>query len=611
MNATYRRILAYVKPYFGKVALHIIFILVAVFFTAATLTLLEPVLDLLFGASKGVGMPQSEDNYSLNINNYMQQFMLNAIAEKGKTYALGGAILIIVGLNLMGNVFRYFGQFFMVLVRNKVVYDIRKDLFDKINRLAVQHFDKNKKGDTMTRMTSDVTEVERSVVLTFQSFIAEPLTIIFFLLLMVNNSWQLTLFVFALLPVSALLISTIGKSLKKDAFHTQDMLSQMMSMMDEYISGVRIIKAFNAQNYSRKKFHGYNERYRHYLSLQMNKKNLVSPISEFLGVLTIGLILWFGGRLVFAGELNAAGFLTFIFYFQQIMKPAKSLSSAYSNIYRGIASGERIFELMDAPDMEEATKQKQLPLKKVSGLESSIVFKQVSFKYQDDWVLKYLNLKIEKGRSYALVGPSGSGKTTIAELLMGFYSPQQGQILWDGEDLTTLDNHQLRSMMAVVTQEPVLFNDSVFHNIAFGLKNVDKADIVAASKAANAHDFIMELPDAYETNIGDRGNLLSGGQRQRLSIARAILRNPPILILDEATSALDTGSEKKVHEALSKLMKTRTSLIIAHRLSTIQDADEIVVLSNGEIMQQGKHEELILKEEGIYAKLHGLQQLKA
>ncbi|MGZ5282908.1 MAG: ABC transporter ATP-binding protein, partial [Bacteroidia bacterium] len=491
-------------------------------------------------------------------------------------------------------------------IRTKVVEDLRESVFAKLLGHQVSYVENERRGDLMSRVTSDVTEVEHSVVITFESIIRDPFNIVYVLTLMVMESWQLTLFIFIVLPLSGLIISKITKSLKKDATETQHTFGQIMSTVDETIGGVRVIKAFRAESYIKSIFDKFNQKYSALTRLQWHKKALVPIFSESAMVAVLGMTMWYGGNLIYAGEMEASIFIAYIGYFFLLSRPAKGISQAFGNIYKGIASGERLFNLMDAPqtivDAPDA--------KPVKHFSEGIYMRNVWFAYGKEPVLKNINLNIEKGKTYALVGPSGSGKSTLAELLLRFYDPTQGEILLDGQDLRTLKMNDVRNLMAVVTQEPILFNDTIYNNIAFGLPHVTETDVIEAAQAANAHNFIMETENGYQTFVGDRGGLLSGGQRQRISIARALLKNPAILILDEATSALDTSSEKIVQEALNKLMENRTSVVIAHRLSTIQNADEIIVLERGEVIEQGSHSELIARN-GLYRSLYYSQQYEA
>ena len=602
---TYLRILAFVKPYKLQIFLYAICAIVGVIATGFAISLLDPVLNLLFSSNQPATSIGQTD-FALNFKARFNEFITTHIEKGNKSVALAYSIAVIVGITIIGNSFRYLSNIFMSFLRTKTLEDLRSHLFDKINDLQISYFEGERKGDIMTRMTSDIYEVDKSVVVTFQSLIRDPFTILFFLGLMFAFSWQLTLFIFIVLPVSAGVITFISKSLKKDAFNTQDMLSWIMSITEEFTSGIRIIKAFNAENYVKRVFRRYNSRYSHFSRRQYFKQTFIPPFSEAMGVITIGLILWYGGGLVFKGMINASGFIAYIFYFQQIMKPAKNISAAFGNLNRGIASGRRIFDTIDVP----LTITEKPDAKPIDDFRHEIVFQDVGFAYTHEKVLDNINLKIPKGKIIGFVGPSGSGKTTLAEMIPRFYDPTEGYIQLDGKDLKDYQIKPLRELIGLVTQDPILFNDTIYNNIAFGMPNVKEADVIEAAKAANAHDFIIEADDGYQTFIGDRGVLLSGGQRQRLSIARAILKNPPIMILDEATSALDTSSEKMVQEALYHLMQNRTSIVIAHRLSTIQEADQIIVLDKGHIVERGTHNELV-GHNGLYKSLYQMQQLES
>lgn len=602
---TFWRILSYARPFKVQIGSHALFTILAVIFGGLSLTLLKPLLDLLFFEDKVTEQLQSAPEFAFSVDyliNFISYNMAEIIAENGKTRGLLYILAIVIVLNLAGNVFRYLSVYFISILRTGVIESMRNDTFKKVIRLQIAYFEGERKGNIMTRLTSDLTEVEHSVIITFESLLREPLTIIFFIFLMISFSWQLTIFIFVLLPVSAFAIALITRSLKRHAHQSQREFDSMMSVLDETISGMRIIKAFNAQGYINSIFTKYNQKYSRLNLKQMHRRTMAGPVSEILGVITVAGIIWFGGNLVFSGRMEPGGFIVFIFLFVQLLKPAKNLSSAYGNIHKGIASGDRIFALQDA----SLTIFNKPDAKRLKNFTDKIEYRDLNFSYTDEPVLKNINLTIEKGKIVALVGPSGCGKTTLAELLPRFYDPVEGAVLIDGHDLRDLAVEDLRGLIAVVTQEPILFNDTIANNIAFGLSDVKEEDIVAAAKAANAHDFVMKMANGYDTLIGDRGTLLSGGQRQRLSIARALLQNPPILILDEATSALDTASEKIVQDALQHLMQNRTSLVIAHRLSTVQDADEIIVLDKGRIRERGTHQQL-LAQEGIYKNLHSLQ----
>ncbi len=599
---TYLRILAFAKPYKAQIILYTITAVIGVVFIGLSISLLAPVLELLFG--DGQEATKATPDFFLNLKIYFNNFLKSYLEEGDQHSALLFAIAAIVGVSLLGNGFRYLSNVFMAVIRTKSLEDVRNFIFGKLNELHIGYFEGERKGDIMTRLTSDIYEVERSLVATFQSLIRDPLTVVFYLVLMIYFSWQLTLFIFIVLPLAAIFIGVLSRALRKDAYQTQDRLSWIMSIIEEANSGMRIIKAFNAEKYVKRIFAHYNAGYSHFSRKQYIKKGLVQPFSESMGIITIGVILWYGGGLVFDGGIKASNFLTYIFFFQQIMKPAKNISNAFANINRGIASGERIFDIIDVP---KGVQEKTNALA-ITEFKDKITFKDVGFAYTEEKVLDRINLTLEKGQVIALVGPSGSGKTTLAELIPRFYDPVEGMIELDGHDLKDYQIKSLRKLIGFVSQEPILFNDTIFNNIAFGSDDAREADVIAAAKNANAHEFIMETENGYYSHIGDRGVFLSGGQRQRLSIARAIFKNPPIMIFDEATSSLDSASEKMVQEALYQLMKNRTSVVIAHRLSTVQEADRIHVLENGHIVQVGTHSEL-LEQEGLYRSLYQMQHL--
>jgi ATP-binding cassette, subfamily B, bacterial MsbA len=597
----YLRILAYSKKYGWYILLNLIFTVLAVVFAGIAFPLLQPVIDLLFGGDEMINTAEKPDfSFSIAYLRDMVNYLVVEIVQAdGRLQALTWVVAFIIAVSLMGNVFLYISSVFMTLVRTKTIEDIRQELFNHMIFLPVGWFEGEKKGDIMTRITSDVNEIEKSVVTTFESIFRDPFTILFYILLMLMISAELTLFVFIVLPLMAVLVSYIGRSLKKDAYNAQGKFAEMMSLLEETLSGMRVVKAFGGENYIKNIFRKYSDYYGLLSRKQYYKKKLVPPLSEVAGIITVALILWFGGRLVFDGQLEASAFMVFIFLFVRIVKPAKNFSGAFSNIYKGIASGERIFRLMDTKSNIHS-REGALPLK---ALKDGVSLENVSFSYGENVALQEINFSVPCGKTVALVGPSGSGKSTLAELLLRFYDPSSGRILLDGKDLRDYNIKDLRNMYGLVSQEPILFNDTIFNNIAFGRSDKSSEEVMAAAKAANAHAFIMKQPQGYDTNIGDGGRLLSGGQRQRISIARALLRNPDFLILDEATSSLDSTSEKVVQDALYRLMQGRTCLIIAHRLSTIKDADLVVVLDNGKIVQEGPHE-VLLQEKGLYRELY-------
>ena len=599
--------MSYVKPYWFSVVLNLIFNLMAIFFSLFSFALVVPFLNLLFqtDAIQAVAKPEFHlsSDYLIGYLNYV---MSNIILERGHAYALVFVCLFLLVAFFFRNLGRFCASYFMAKARVGAIKDLRRDIYNKILILPLSFYSKQKKGDIMARITTDVQEVEVSILNWIEMLIKDPLTIIFYFAFMVTLSPKLTLFVLVILPIAGLLIGKVGKALKKQSKESQSRLAGMISTIEESISGLRIIKGFNAIRYSEEKFDEQNKAYSKTLLGVHRKREMSSPMSEFLSAIVVIIVLWFGGKLILSGGSNigAADFITYIVVFSQIISPAKSFSQGYYNIQKGVASADRIFEILDA---DEVITDKENPIR-TDRFNQSIEYQGVSFRYGKDDVLKDINLSIQKGKVVALVGESGGGKSTMVDLLPRFYDVSEGRILLDGHDLRDYKISDLRGLMGIVTQDTILFNDTVFNNIAFGMENVSKEAVVEAAKIANAHDFIMEMEHGYDTTIGDRGMNLSGGQRQRLSIARAVLKNPPILILDEATSSLDTESERLVQDALSKVMSQRTSIVIAHRLSTIQHADEIIVLQKGQIIERGKHDELIALG-GVYKRLTDLQAI--
>ena len=604
-KGSFNRILGYVKPYWFSLLLNLFFNLVTIFFSLFSFALLVPLLNLLFQteAIEVVAKPEFAltSDYLMSYLNYT---MGSIIVENGHRYALIFICIVLLVAFFFRNLGRFFAYYTMAKVRIGTNKDLRNDLYNKILILPLSFYSKQKKGDIMSRITNDVQEVEVSILNWIESLIKDPLTIIFYFAFLLSQSAKLTLFVLILLPIAGLVIGRIGKALKKESKETQNRLAGITATIEESISGLRIIKGFNAIGYLRKKFGEQNEAYSKSLLGVHRKRDMSSPMSEFLSAIVVIIVLWFGGNMILGGEssLSAAGFISYIVVFSQIISPIKSFAQGYFNIKKGLASADRIFEFLDE---DEVITEKENALE-IKDFNKEISYQDVSFRYEKDDVLKDINLKIPKGKVIALVGESGGGKSTLADLLPRFYDVCEGSITIDGHDLRDYKISDLRGLMGIVTQESILFNDTVFNNIAFGMENVSKEAVIEAAKVANAHDFIMEMEHGYDTTIGDRGMNLSGGQRQRLSIARAVLKNPPILILDEATSSLDTESERLVQDALSKVMSQRTSIVIAHRLSTIQHADEIIVLQKGQITERGTHEQLIALN-GVYKKLTDLQ----
>lgn len=608
---TYLRILGFAKPLGKYVPQYIVYTLLSIIFGIANLTLLKPLFDVIF---EQVG-PEELATFSIKpdfsftieyFNHLFNFYLVEAIDLYGKLGALSYVCIVIVISVLLSNLFKYLSAIILAQIRANVIENLRKTIFDKVSLLHLGYFSNERKGDIISRITNDVLEVENSVVNSLKVAFREPATIVIYFIVLFTKSFQLTLFTIIFLPVSGFIISEVAKRLKKKARQTQESLGRIVGIVDETLSGMRVIKAFNARSFIVDKFGKEVKRYAN-LNVSMARKNeLASPLSEFLGVAVVAVILLYGGNMVLnnTSSLDASGFLTYVIIFTQVLTPAKAISNAFSTIQRGLASGERIFDTIDTEqEIKDAPDAKPL-----SAFEHSIIFDNVSFAYDKSAVLKNISFEIGKGKTIALVGPSGGGKSTIADLIPRFYDPSTGEVLIDGTSLKTHEVGSIRKFMGIVTQESILFNDTIFNNIAFGLPDAKLEDVERAAKIANAHDFIVQTENGYQTSIGERGSKLSGGQRQRISIARAVLKNPPILILDEATSALDSESEMLVQEALTNLMKNRTSIVIAHRLSTIQHADEIIVVQQGEIVERGTHEQLIEKQ-GLYNKLILMQSV--
>ncbi len=598
------RILAYIKPYLGYAGLNVIFNILTIVFSLLNFALLIPFLNLLFGVNELVTVKPELTFSTQGMLEYLNYYISQIILTQGKLEALVFICITILIAFFLRNLARFFAMYFMAGVRIGAVRGIRNDIYNKLLVLPVAFYTRHRKGDIIARVTTDVQEVEYSIMNYLEMIVRDPITIIAYLIFMISLSGQLTLFVLIILPVTGLIIGRIGKSLRKESKIGQNKFASLLSIIEESISGLRIIKAFNAIAYSDNKFKEKNYDYTRTLLKIYRRRDLSSPLSEFLSSMVIVVVLWFGGRMVLSDTpaIQAADFITYIVAFSQIIPPAKTFAQGFYSIQKGIASAERIFEILDA-DEEIVEKENAIA---ISGFKKEIEFKEVYFRYEKEDVLKNINLKIPKGKVIALVGESGGGKSTMADLIPRFYDVTGGELLVDGINVKEVKIDDLRGLMGIVSQESILFNDTIFNNIAFGLTNITEEQVIAAAKVANAHEFIMQTEKGYQTNIGDRGAKLSGGQRQRLSIARAVLANPPILILDEATSSLDTESEKLVQKALFNVMKDRTSVVIAHRLSTIQHADEIIVIKKGEIVERGTHSQL-LTQKGTYWKLYEMQ----
>ena len=600
----FNRVLAYVKPYWGSVTMNIVFVVLSTIFSLFSFSMIVPFLNLLFNPDNLITVKPEFSLSSDALLETMNYYISAIIIAKGQKMALLFICAMLVFAFFLRNLTTYMASYYMASVRVNSIKDMRAAVYNKILVLPLSFYSRQKKGDIMARITTDLQEIEVSIMNYLDVFIKSPITIIAYFAYMLGVSWELTLFVLCVLPIGGIVIGKIGKSLKKDSKEGQTRLANIIANIEETISGLRIIKAFNAINYTNEKFEEQNSGYSKLLKSVHRKRDLSSPMSELLSAVVISIVLWFGSTLILSGgaSITAANFIAYIIVFSQIIPPAKSFSHGFYNLQKGMASAERVFEILDA---DEVIFEKD-NAKHITEFKDSIKYNNVVFRYGKDDVLKNINLNIEKGKMIALVGESGGGKSTMVDLLPRFYDVCEGSITIDGTDIRDYKINDLRALMGIVSQESILFNDTVHNNIAFGMKNATREDVIEAAKVANAHDFIMQLENGYDTYIGDRGMNLSGGQRQRLSIARAVLKNPPILILDEATSSLDTESEKLVQDALLKIMSNRTSVVIAHRLSTIQNADDIVVLAKGHIVEQGKHDELIAKN-GVYKRLTDLQ----
>ena len=602
------KVLKYIKPYYSYVGLNIFSNILSVVFSLFSLTMVIPFLGILFGTQEKVlqASPLTFSADSIKENFYF--FISKTVEEAGKVEALMMICILVLSMFFLKNLFRYLALYFLTPIRNGIIHDLRMDLSKKLLSLDISFISSKRKGDLTSRMTSDLVEIEWSVMGTLEMFFKDPISIIIFLSTLIFISPSLTIFVVVLFPLAGVLIGYIGKSLKSSSKKGQNQLAQIMSIIDENIFGLRIIKAFNAENYINSKFEKNSEKYRATMTNILRKKDLSSPMSELLSTVVMVIVMWFGGQLVLSEQsiLSPQEFIGYILIFSQIIPPVKSLTTSYYYIQKGSAAAERVYEILET---ENKIKNIDNP-KEISKLEKSISFNIKSFKYENLNVLSNLNFNIKKGEKVALVGQSGGGKSTIADLLARFYDVVDGEINIDNINIKDLHIYNLRKLISIVSQESILFNDSIYNNIKLGNLSASKEEIIQAAKAANAEEFILKCENGYDTNIGNAGEKLSGGQKQRISIARAILKNPDILILDEATSSLDSESEKLIEDALSNLMKSRTSLVIAHRLSTIENADKILVINNGEIIEKGTHLEL-LQNSGAYKKLYDIQYKKS
>jgi subfamily B ATP-binding cassette protein MsbA len=596
-----KKLLVYLKPYLGKVGLYFITSILTVFFSIFTFAMLTPVLQIIF-----VG----QESIPANSTGFLAQMVAvvnDMVQTNGREYALMFSVIIVVLATIFKNTFLYLSMRIINPMRQRVIKDVRSSMFTKALELPISYFNEEHKGDILSRMTNDVQEIEASIISVVETVVREPLTILFTLITMLIISPQLTLFLLLFLPIAAFIIGRVGKSLKKPSNAAQEKLGEMLSVLDETLSGIRIVKGFNAEHNLNNKFSKINTTIYNLKNSISARRDAASPMSETLGIIVVGIILLYGGFLIFSGKsvLTGPAFISFIGLFYSIINPLKNLSSAFYNITKGTAALDRINEFLNIHNPIEE-KENAIVLK---SFEDKIELKNIVFKYGNKTVLDNVNLTIPKGKTIALVGASGSGKSTLVDLIPRFHDISSGAITIDGINIKDLKIESIRALMGIVSQEAILFNDSIKNNIVLGTKtDIDENKIVEAAKIANAYDYIVKKNLKFDESVGERGNKLSGGERQRLTIARAIYKNPPILILDEATSALDTASERLVQNAINKLMQNRTCIVIAHRLSTIQHADEIIVMNEGKIVERGTHKELVEKN-GYYNSLIKLQQV--
>ncbi len=598
----YYRVFNYLKAYKGKILLYFLFTLLSILFSIISIGMLMPFLQLIFLGSKA-GITASTSNVIIQ---WINDFLNNSIDTRGKIPTLGFICLLMISFIFLKNLFLYLSYYVLNPLKNGVVNQIREDLYDKLLQLPIGFFNEKRKGDLMSRMTTDVAEVETSVVGTLEGWIRDPMTIVVTMVVLFLISIQLTLFILVMIPFLGLVIGRITRSLKKHSQVAANKYGETLSTLDETLGGLRVIKAFNIEKVLRNKFFKTNKE----LLIAKNKvsyrRDLASPLSEVLGVILFTAVLYYGGRLVLKNQfLEASVFLGFLGIFYNIINPAKTLSTSFSNMRKGAAAINRIEEVLMTP----VTVDDNPNGIKIPSFDNKIEFRNVMFAYEDAVILDNINLIIEKGKTIALVGSSGAGKSTLADLIPRFHDVTGGELLIDGKNIKEYSLHSLRNLMSIVTQEPILFNDTIANNIALGFPGATEEQIIQAAKIANAHEFIIQKDLGYQANIGDRGNKLSGGEKQRLTIARAVLKNPPILILDEATSSLDTESERLVQDAINNMMQNRTSIVIAHRLSTIRHADEIIVLQKGKIVERGTHNQL-MERNGFYRKLVEMQEVR-
>jgi len=601
-------ILRYAIPYKFYAILNIISNVFYAFFGTLSMISLFPMLKVLFGDSKPVLVKpvwQGIGKITAFLEEYLNYFVTLKKAE-GSEDVLIFMVAFVIGTFLLKNLFGYLAMFFITFLRNGVLKDMRNELYDKITSLPLAFYSEKRKGDTMSRISTDVLEIQHSFLSILELIVREPLSIIFTITTMFLISPKLSIFVLIFIPLSGFVISLIGKSLKRNSNKVQKEQGYFLSIVDETLSGLKVIKGFNGEQNFSAKFQSSTTRFYKFSNTLLNKQNLAGPTSEFLGITVIAVLLWYGGNMVLNEKsLDASLFLVYMGLAYNILTPAKAISKASYGVKRGNAAAERVMEILNTESPLKDRPNAQIK----TNFEKEITINNINFKYEDQLVLKNFSMRVSKGKTIALVGQSGSGKSTIANLVTRFYDVNDGSINIDGTDIRDLTKHSLRGLMGLVTQDSILFNDTIKNNILLGKEDATDEAVIAALKIANAWEFVKDLPEGMDTNIGDSGNKLSGGQKQRLSIARAVIKNPPIMVLDEATSALDTESERLVQDALENMMKNRTSIVIAHRLSTIQNADEIIVMQKGEIVEQGKHQEL-LDQQGVYSKLVAMQSFQ-
>ena len=610
MFKTYLRLLGFARPISKYAVPYFFFSALHALFNTCNYAMIVPILNAMFSEGFVFQPVYTMPEFSLK-GEALQQWIyyiytITFGTEWNLTKVLAMLAVILVGMNFFSNLFRYLGGYTVESMRVATVQRIRNEMFDSVIGKDVGYFSGQRKGDIISRITSDVGVVQFCITNTLQVAFREPFLIVGYLVLMLSISWELALFSVLFLPMVGFIIGNIVKKLRYPARTSQQRMGELVSILDESLGGIKIVKTYTATEYIKDKFHWLNQSLSDTLLWMARRQQLASPMSELLGITAVAIILVFGGTLVVNGSLSAAGFIAFIAAFSQITRPVRAFIDQFANINQGVAAGERVFEVLDAKnDVNDSADAKEF-----DGIKDKVEFRDVRFSYDSSReIIHGVSFEVKKGETVALVGPSGGGKSTLSELMERFYDADSGDILFDGVSIRDFKQDSLRAAMSLVSQETVLFNDTIKSNIALGNRDASDEEIIKACKVANAHDFIMESPEGYDTNIGDRGAKLSGGQRQRLSIARAVLKNPDILILDEATSALDTESEKLVQDALTKLLKGRTSVVIAHRLSTIMNADRIFVIDDGQIVESGKHDELLAKG-GVYAKLVELQNVK-